>query len=124
VHQQKTKRVASSEIPTFIRASGTSINRTDRAYLRRKLGRRLGKFAPAVERVSVRIEDVNSLRGGIDKRCRIKVVLSGLSSVMIDQRHPVLQATMDRALRRLEMAVRRRVKRRQEHRGSSPTPAT
>jgi CBS domain-containing protein len=97
----------------YIRSVGTALEDADRDYLRRKLGRKLGKFARSIERVSVRIEDINGPRGGIDKRCRIKVVMSGLPSAMVDERHPVLQAAMDRALERTEHAVRRIVGRRQ-----------
>jgi ribosome-associated translation inhibitor RaiA len=81
-------------------------------YLRRKLGRKLGKFGSSVERASVRVEDVNGPRGGVDKRLRIKVVLSGLPSVVIDERHHSLQAAMDRALARVERAVRQAAQRR------------
>ena len=103
------KRSAS---PAHIRAVGVPIEPQDRAYVRRKLGTKLGKFARAIERVSVRIKDVNGPRGGIDKVCRIKVVLSGLPSVVVEEQHASLQAAMDRALRRTESAVRRSVQRR------------
>ncbi len=91
---------------------GAPIQAADRAYLRRKLGTKLGKFARAIERVSVRITDANGPRGGVDKVCRIKVVLSGLPSVVVEQQHASLQAAMDRALQRTESAVRRSVQRR------------
>src|SRR5688572_20251512 len=105
-------RHAVSQIPAHIRADGPPVNAEDRAYLRRKLGMKLGKFARAVERVSVRIRDVNGPRGGVDKACRIKVVLTGLPSVVIDERRPSLQAAMDGALQRTERAVRRSMERR------------
>jgi ribosome-associated translation inhibitor RaiA len=92
-------------IPTHIRAVGVPLAEADKAYLRHKLGRKLGKFARHVERTSVRIEDANGPRGGEDKVCRIKVVLSGLPSVVIEERHHSLQAAMDGALARAERAV-------------------
>jgi CBS domain-containing protein/ribosome-associated translation inhibitor RaiA len=103
---------AAAQTPAFIRGVGIALHAADREYLRRKLGRRLGKFAPSIERVSVRIEDVNGPRGGIDKRCRIKIVLSGLPSVLIEDQHPDLQAAMDRALDRSARAVKRALQRR------------
>jgi ribosome-associated translation inhibitor RaiA len=105
-------RHAASDIPAHIRAVGTPIDATDRAYLRRKLGTKLGKFARGIERTSVRIRDVNGPRGGVDKVCAIKVVLTGLPSVVVDERHASLQAAMDRALQRTERAVRRSMERR------------
>jgi ribosome-associated translation inhibitor RaiA len=101
-----------SQIPAHIRVEDAPIAQHDRDYLRRKLGTKLGKFARAVERVSVRIHDVNGPRGGVDKVCAIKVVLSGLPSVVIEERHASLQAAMDRAIGRTERAVRRSMKRR------------
>lgn len=103
--KREAGRKAVADTPAHIRAIGVPLDEGDRAYLRRKLGRKLGKVAPRIERTSVRIEDVNGPRGGIDKRCRIKVVLSGLPSVVVEERDRVLQAAMDRALRRTERAV-------------------
>lgn len=105
-------RHAASDIPTHVRAVGAPVDGDDRAYLRRKLGRKLGKFVRAVERVSVRIRDVNGPKGGVDKACRIKVVLAGLPSVVVEEQHASLQAAMDRAMQRSERAVRRSVQRR------------
>ena len=92
--------------PVFIRAVGVRIGPNDREYIRRKLGRKLGKFSRHVERSSVRIEDVNGPRGGVDQRCRIKVVLNGLPSVVVEERHEMLQAAIDGALARVALAVR------------------
>jgi ribosome-associated translation inhibitor RaiA len=105
-------RHAESDIPAHIRAEGVSIDAGDRAYLRRKLGTKLGRFARAIERVSVRIRDVNGRRGGIDKVCAIKVVLTRLPSVVVETQHASLQAAMDTALQGIERAVRRSLKRR------------
>jgi hypothetical protein len=53
--------------------------------IRRELARKLGRSAPLVERGTVRFEDVNGPRGGVDTRCRIKLVMSGRPSVQVEQ---------------------------------------
>jgi CBS domain-containing protein/ribosome-associated translation inhibitor RaiA len=105
-------RTLAAETPAYIRSVGAVLDAADESYLRRKLGRKLGKFASSIGRTSVRVEDVNSPRGGVDKRCSIKVVLSGLPSVYVEERHHSVQAVMDRALARTERAVRQTVQRR------------
>jgi ribosome-associated translation inhibitor RaiA len=103
---------APGHTPAHIRAVGAPIDAGDRAYLREKLGTKLGKFARSIERASVRIKDANGPRGGIDKVCRIKVVLIGLPTVVVEHQHASLREAMDAALRRTERAVRQSVQRR------------
>lgn len=100
--------------PANIRSTGSILDAADEDYIRRKLGRKLGKFASVIERASVRVGDVNGPKGGIDKRCLIKVVLSALPSVVVEERHESLQAAVDRALARTERSVRQAVERRRE----------
>ena len=73
---------------------------------------KLGKFATSIERISVRVTDMNGPRGGVDQVCSVKVVLSGLPSVVIERRHAALHAAFDDALHAMERAVRRSVRRR------------
>lgn len=120
-------RTSSGETPAHIRSADSLLDAAAEAYVRRKLGRKLGKFAMSIERVSVRVEDVNGPRGGLDKHCRIKIVLAGLPSVLVEQRSNSLQGAMDGALSKAERVVhkalqRRRMKplRTQENRGKAP----
>ena len=67
-----SKREGSTEVPQIaahIRATQGELGSRDRDYIRRKLGIRLGKFASSIERASVRTEDVNGPRGGVDQLC-------------------------------------------------------
>jgi ribosome-associated translation inhibitor RaiA len=98
--------------PVHVRVIGVELDDDERAYIRRKLGMKLGKFATSIERISVRVTDLNGPRGGIDQVCNVKVVLSGLPSVVIERRHAALHAAIDGALRATERAVRRCVDRR------------
>lgn len=100
------------QIPAYIRAAESDLGPDDRAYIRRKLGMRLGKFADAIERVSVRTQDVNGPRGGVDRMCRIKVVLSGLPSVVFESRDASLNTAVDNALSGSERSVARTLQRR------------
>jgi ribosome-associated translation inhibitor RaiA len=110
--KRESARLSAPLFPSYIRPLGVELSPNDRAYIRRKLGTRLGKFAASLERVSVRIEDVNGPRGGVDHVCRIKAVLSGLQSVVYEERAATLQEVVDGAIAGVERALRRRVQRR------------
>jgi len=99
-------------VPVNVRAMGVDVSDDTRDYIRRKLGMRLGKFALSIERVSVRLRDVNGPRGGIDHQCRVKVVLSGLPSVVVDVRKASMQTAIDEAISDATRSVRRSLHRR------------
>jgi ribosome-associated translation inhibitor RaiA len=91
---------------------GVELDEDERSHLRRRLAVKLGKFATSIERVRVRVADVNGPRGGVDQVCRINVVLIGLSPVVVEERDASLEAAIDGALTGTERAVRRSVQRR------------
>lgn len=106
------RRKSSTLIPAHIRVIGTSLNRSKRTHIRKKLGGKFGKFAESIERISVRVKDVNGPRGGIDQVCQIKVVLRNLASVLFESRDASLDAAIAAALAGAERAVRRKLQRR------------
>jgi hypothetical protein len=110
--KRRAGRSGANPVPAHIRVLGGSVNKTKRDEIRQKLGIKLGKFADAIERVTVRFQDVNGPRGGIDQACRIKVVLSDLPSVVFESRHHSVNAAVQAALGGTERAVRRRLQRR------------
>jgi hypothetical protein len=57
-----------------------------RRRVRTQLARRLGRAAGLVERITVRFEDVNGPKGGLDTTCRIKAVISGRPSIVVAKR--------------------------------------
>ena len=105
-------RAAAPLTPANIRVDGVRLDEHDRAYIRRRLGEKLGKYASSIERVTVRVRDVNGPRGGIDLLCGIKVVLSGLPSVVVEHQSALLKPALTRALTGVERAVRQTVQRR------------
>lgn len=101
-----------TEIPANLRTSGVSLSKESRALIRRRLRRRLGKFSRSIERVSIRVTDVNGPRGGVDRRCRVKVVLSRLPSVVVEGQSTSVETAVGDALAGAERAVRRTLQRR------------
>ena len=105
-------RTAARLTPANIRVEGVRIDDDDRAYIRRRLGEKLGKYARRIERVTVRMRDVNGPRGGVDIQCRIKLVVSGLPSVVVEHQAARLRPALTRALAGAERAMRRTLQRR------------
>lgn len=111
--EKRDERRTGERFPTaHVRVIGATLDADDRAYIRKKLGEKLGKAASSIERVSVRLADENGPRGGVDQVCRVKVVLSGLPSVVVERRHATLMGAIDGALRATEQAVMATVRRR------------
>jgi hypothetical protein len=108
---QKAARAHKPPVPAHIRALGVHLNQNTRTAIRRKLDSKFGKFARSVERLSVRLEDVNGPRGGVDHVCRIKVVLRNLPSVVYEKQDTSLNTAIGGALAGAERAVRRTLQR-------------
>ena len=64
------------------------------------------------DRVTVRLSDINGPKGGVDHKCLIKVVLSGLPSVVVERQDSGLQRAVNAAIAAAAQAVRRSVQRR------------
>jgi hypothetical protein len=73
--------------------------------VRRKLARRIGHAAPLIERGTVRFEDINGPRGGVDTECRIKLVLSGRPSVLVHDRARDPESAFDGASFKVQRAL-------------------
>jgi len=111
-----SKRVAgrtdTPDVPANIRATDVTIDEDEREYIRRRLGEKLGRFSDSIERVTVRLRDINGARGGVDQECSIKIVLSGLPSVVFESRDTTMKVAINDAVIGVERAVRRAVQRR------------
>lgn len=115
--------------PANIRVEGVRLDDDDRTYIRRRLGEKLGKYARRIERVTVRMRDINGPRGGVDIQCRIKLVVSGLPSIVVEHHAARLRPALTRALAGAERAMRRTLQRmrtrpiRSMARGTAAQPA-
>lgn len=66
-----------------------------------------------IQRVLVRLSDINGPRGGVDKRCQVHLVLAGLPDVVVDDTEADLYVAIDRATERAARTVVRKIGRQQ-----------
>lgn len=99
-------RTPTSKTPVTVRGHHVSIEAHHREYMRERLGHKLGKYAPSIEHVHVRLEDLNGPKGGVDHECRIQVMLSGLGQIVVKDRHMDVIAAFDLAAEHMETALR------------------
>ncbi|MFC1689756.1 HPF/RaiA family ribosome-associated protein, partial [Pseudomonadota bacterium] len=67
-----------------------------------------------IHQIVVRLSDINGPRGGVDKCCRLQVVLEGLPPVVIEDTETDMYVAIDRAANRAGRTVRKRLTRRRE----------
>jgi hypothetical protein len=73
-----------NRVPIAIR-SDKELADTFEDRVRSQLSRRI-RPTSSVQRATVRFEDVNGPKGGVDTVCRIKLVLTGRPSVLVEKR--------------------------------------
>jgi hypothetical protein len=72
------------KVPIAIR-SDKKLTAAFEKRVRTQLARRIGPTS-GVQRATVRFEDVNGPKGGLDTVCRIKLVITGRPSVLVEKR--------------------------------------
>ena len=82
-----------------------------KAYTERRLRFSLGGFAKKLQRVEVRLSDVNGPRGGIDKSCAITAILRQLGIVFARAKGANAYSTIDSAASRVRAGLARRLNR-------------
>jgi ribosome-associated translation inhibitor RaiA len=83
-----------------------------RDHVRRCAGFHLGKLAHSIDRVTVRLHRISGPKGAPAFRCRVKLVLPRLETVVVEEVERVADDAFDRAIDVAERAVRRALTRR------------
>ena len=90
-----------------------------RGHVERRLGFALSTRNEHIQKVMVRLSDINGPRGGEDKCCRVMVVLPHLQDVVIEDTKANLYCAIDQAADRAGRTVGRRVSRQRDNGRSS-----
>lgn len=94
-----------------LQAPGLELRRGLRDHIASRLEAALSRCANRIRHVSVRLRNVNGPRGGIDKRCSIKVELENAGAVRIEEHGLELRSLINRAMERTGRNVFKRLDR-------------
>ena len=103
-----------------IQARNVSLTEALRSYVVKRINSSLTGNNDYIQRIVVRLSDVNGPKGGIDKRCHIQVVIPHQPDVVIDDVESNLYAAVDIAANRAGRTVSRHVAKYRRHNRSMP----
>ena len=93
------------------RALGFTLTTSIEAHVESRLAHAIGPFENRLLGVTVRVDDVNAGRGGVDKRCSVVVTVPRRAAVMAEATHQDLYAAVDEAASRVRRSLKRALKR-------------
>jgi len=102
-----------------IQARNFTLTNALREHIERRLGFALSSRDEHIQRIVVRLSDINGPRGGEDKCCHIQVVLPKLADVVIEDIEVDMYTAIDRAADRAGRTVSRRLARQRDNSRSS-----
>ncbi|MCA9710272.1 MAG: ribosome-associated translation inhibitor RaiA [Myxococcales bacterium] len=99
-----------------IRGRNLSLSEPLEHLVEHRLDAALGRFAEEIRRVDVKLADLHGPRGGVDKRCRVEVILEHGGSVRAESTEEHLRDAIDLAAHRVGRRLGRRLDRGASHR--------
>lgn len=97
-----------------IRVRKLMVDEATRVLVARRLRFALSRFGERIVKATVKLEDVNGPRGGVDKRCHVTVILRPTGMILIEDHDADLRTAVNRAADRASRAVHRELKLRQD----------
>jgi len=94
-----------------IQAQGFKLTDALRDYAETRLRFALTTSHSYIQRISMRLSDINGPRGGTDKLCHVKVTLSTFPDIIIKDIEPDMYAAINRAADRAGRNVQRKISR-------------
>jgi ribosome-associated translation inhibitor RaiA len=90
-------------------ARGIELTADLEEFVKRRIHFALGRFAGRIKSVSVRLADMNGPRGGVDKRCDIRVDVGLRKEVIVCEQHDNIHEAVAFAVQRADRAVQRQL---------------
>lgn len=80
-------------------------------FAERRMGFALGRFSNRIRRVTIRLKDLNSTRGGLDKNCQVSVSLIPRGTLLVEDTDANVYVAVARAAERIARKVARELHR-------------
>jgi len=104
-----------------VSAKGVEMDAALQELAERRVRFGLGRFAPRLDKVRVRLEDVNGPRGGVDICCQVDVRLTGGGRLLAEDLDEDVRCALDRAVDKASRAVARQLERERGERAMTST---
>jgi putative sigma-54 modulation protein len=95
-----------------IHTKNIKISQPLRVHIERRLSFALERFAVRIARVCVRVGDQNGPKGGVDKRCRVAIVLLPSTTIVMEDQDANIYTAIDRVADKAGRCIGRSLKRR------------
>ena len=96
---------------TIIQSRGFVLTDALHEYTQRRLAYAVSFAGDYIQRITVRLSDINGPKGGEDKRCKLVLKMQGMPSVIIEDTESNLYTAIDRAVERASRTLARVLKR-------------
>ena len=80
-------------------------------YVRRRLGFSMAAWQDQIQRMVIRLTDINGPRGGDDKCCQIHLIMDQVNDIVVEDTQADLYVAIDRASSRAARTLSRRLNR-------------
>ena len=90
------------------------------AYAKKRLNFALDNKSEHIQKVNMRLSDINGTRGGTDKRCLLQIVLNGMPDIVIEDVQTNIYSAIDFACDRASRTVVRKIGKKQSFKRSIP----
>lgn len=94
-----------------IHARGCYLSRTRKNRVLTQLRLHFGRFAEKIARIEATLSDENGPKGGVDKRCKLKIDMDKHPAVLVQHKATSIQAALQNAVHKGKRSVVRAVDR-------------